>query len=492
MSSFPSALYSAAQSRELDARVTRELGITGVELLERAGAAAWEVLSATWPHVKRIAVVCGGGNNGGDGYVVARLAKESGRDVRLLACTPPAELRGDAAVAAGKVGADVRAFAPAELAGADLIVDAIFGTGLAREVEGSLRSAIEAINATGAPAFAIDIPSGLGADTGAVLGAAVRATATVTFVGLKPGLFTGAGSGHAGKVLFRDLGAPSSAYDGIEPAARRIDLTALASLLPRRRRDAHKGDFGHVLVIGGDYGHAGAPRMAGEAAARAGCGLVTVATRPEHALLIPAARPELMARGIATPSDLSALLEHVDVIAIGPGLGNSDWSRKLLARVMETRHPLVLDADALNLLAAEPARSDRWIVTPHPGEAARMLDMDTAAVQSDRLRAAAELRSRYGGVAVLKGSGTIIAAGDGAPSICSDGNPGMASGGMGDVLTGVIAGLLAQGFAQADAARLGVCLHAAAADQSAADGERGMLAGDLLPRIRRLANPWTR
>jgi NAD(P)H-hydrate epimerase len=183
------------------------------------------------------------------------------------------------------------------------------------------------------------------------------------------------------------------------------------------------------------------------------------------------------------------VLERADVVAIGPGLGNSDWSRKLLARVMEARQPLVLDADALNLLAAEPARSDRWIVTPHPGEAARMLGATAAAVQSDRLRATAELRTRYGGVAVLKGSGTIIAAGDGAPSICSDGNPGMASGGMGDVLTGVIAGLLAQGFAPADAARLGVCLHAAAADQAAADGERGMLAGDLLPRIRRFANP---
>jgi len=490
MPSLPAALYGAAESRRLDALVTEQLGISGVELLERAGAAAWEVLAATWPAARNIVVVCGAGNNGGDGYVIARLAKAAGRNVRVLACTPPSELRGEAAVAARAASPGIQPFAAADLAGADLIVDAVFGTGLTRPVEGVFRAVIEAINAAGAPVFAVDIPSGLSADTGSVLGAVVRATATVTFIGLKTGLFTGAGPDRAGRLFFRDLGAPRSVYAKVESVAARIDLESVVALLPPRRRDAHKGDFGHVLVIGGDQGFAGAPRMAAEAAARTGAGLVTVATRPEHAALIPAARPELMARGISAPADLGPLLERADVVAIGPGLGQSDWSRALLARVMETRHALVLDADALNLLAAEPARSDRWVLTPHPGEAARLLGTETAAVQADRLCAAAELQARYGGVAVLKGSGTIIAAGDRVPSICSAGNPGMASGGMGDVLTGVIAGLLAQRFAPAVAARIGVCLHAAAADAAAAKGgERGLLAGDLMPEIRRLANP---
>jgi NAD(P)H-hydrate epimerase len=366
----------------------------------------------------------------------------------------------------------------------------VFGTGLGRLIEGPLRTAVESINAAGSPVFALDIPSGLSADTGAILGAAVRATATVTFIGLKPGLFTGAGPEHAGRVALRDLGATPPMLGTVAPAAQRIDLPSLAHLLPPRRRDAHKGDFGHVLVVGGDQGFAGAARMAGEAAARSGCGLVTVATRPEHAALIPVARPELMARGIGTASELGPALERASVVAIGPGLGQSDWSRKLLARVLDSHLPLVLDADALNLLAAEPARSDRWVLTPHPGEAARLLGASTVEIQSDRLRAASMLCERFGGVAVLKGSGTIVASHGQLPAICSDGNPGMASGGMGDVLTGVIAGLLAQRLDLVDAARLGVCLHAAAADQAAADGgERGLLAGDLMARIRCLANP---
>jgi NAD(P)H-hydrate epimerase len=490
MSVLPTALYNAAQSRELDREVTGKLGIAGVELLERAGAAAWEALNDHWPPARSIAVVCGAGNNGGDGYVLARLARAAGRKVRVLACTPPADLRGDAAVAARDAQLEIEPFAPAGLEGADLIVDAVFGTGLARPVEGLQRLAIEAINAAGAPVFAIDIPSGLSADTGAVLGAAVRAAATVTFIGLKPGLFTGAGPECAGRIEFRDLGAPASAYAAIRAAARRVDLDALEALLPRRPRNAHKGDFGRVLVVGGDYGYAGAARMAAEAAARAGTGLVTVATRPEHAALIPAARPELMARGIAKANDLAPLLEAADVIAVGPGLGRSDWSQRLFAKVIESSRPLVMDADALNLLAAEPAQSDRWILTPHPGEAARLLGTDPATIQADRLRAAKELRDSFGGVVVLKGAGTAIVAADEVPAICSDGNPGMASGGMGDVLTGLIAGLLAQRFAPADAARLGVCLHARAADRAAAEGgERGLLAGDLMPWIRRLANP---
>ncbi|MBI2970737.1 MAG: NAD(P)H-hydrate dehydratase, partial [Gammaproteobacteria bacterium] len=333
----------------------------------------------------------------------------------------------------------------------------------------------------------LDIPSGLHADTGQAMGACVRATATVTFIGLKPGLFTGAGPGHAGRILFAGLDVPQEIYSGIRPACYRIDYESQKHCLGERRRDAHKGDFGHVLVAGGDYGFPGSVRLAAEAAARVGSGLVSVATRPEHAALIPLARPELMARGVTRASDLAPLLERATVIALGPGLGQSSWGTSLFARLLEARLPKVLDADALRLLAKEPVRSEDWVLTPHPGEAAELLQIDTAAVQADRFHAAQELRERYGGVVVLKGAGTVVVAGE-DPCVCSDGNPGMASGGMGDVLTGVIAGLLAQGAGPERSACFGVCLHAAAADRASEDGTRGLLAGDLMPWLRRLVN----
>jgi NAD(P)H-hydrate epimerase len=259
-------------------------------------------------------------------------------------------------------------------------------------------------------------------------------------------------------------------------------------LPPPRPKNAHKGLFGHVLVVGGDYGFAGAARMAAEAAARVGAGLVSVATRPEHALLIPVARPELMARGIESPEALGPLLERAGVIAVGPGLGNSDWSAALFSRILETGAQLVVDADALNLLARDPLKRSDWILTPHPGEAARLLGCTSAEVQNDRFAAAAQLQQRYGGVCVLKGCGTVIATETQAPAVCSDGNPGMASGGLGDVLTGTIAGLLAQGLDLHAAALLGVCLHAAAGDRAARDGQRGLLAMDLMSWLRRLMN----
>lgn len=486
-------LYTAAGVRELDRQAIEVEGVPGLELMERAGRTAWNHLIDAWPGAGDIAVVCGAGNNAGDGYVLARLALEQGWRVSLLALADPGDLRGDARAAAEKYLAArgrVSPFAGAAFAGAGVIVDALLGTGLDREVTGPYRAAIEAMNDAKTPVLSIDIPSGLEADTGRVLGAAVRAAVTVTFIGRKQGLYTGDAADYRGNTGFADLDVPSAVYQRVRPSAHLVDPGSYLHLLSRRARTAHKGHYGHVLVVGGDYGYAGAARMAAEAAARCGAGLVSIATRPEHAVTIPTGRPELMAAGIQGADGLSPLLERASVIALGPGLAQSGWSRSLFGRILETRLPLVVDADGLNLLAQDPVRRDNWVLTPHPGEAARLLDTSVAEIQGNRFAAAAALQEKYGGSILLKGSGTLVMDDTGNTAVCAGGNPGMASGGMGDVLTGLVAGLIAQGLAAGDAAGLAACVHGAAADRLAAEyGERGLLATDLLPVIRRLLNP---
>jgi NAD(P)H-hydrate epimerase len=274
----------------------------------------------------------------------------------------------------------------------------------------------------------------------------------------------------------------------VEPLAELRRLADLQSLAAPRLRNAHKGSFGHVLVIGGDHAMAGAVRLAGEAALRSGAGLVTVATRAEHAAAVSAGCPELICRGVENGQQLRALMAKASVIVIGPGLGQSGWARALLATVLEARQPVVADADALNLIAREPVNRENWILTPHPGEAARLLGQDTMAVQSDRLAAAVAINRAYGGVTVLKGAGTIVCAGDQRPMVCGAGNPGMATAGMGDVLSGVLGGLLAQGLSPLQAARAGVCVHACAGDRAAQDGERGLLARDVIAALRGVLN----
>jgi NAD(P)H-hydrate epimerase len=301
--------------------------------------------------------------------------------------------------------------------------------------------------------------------------------------------FTGEGPACCGDILFDDLQIPADLYGSVTASCHLYDGRDLPVLLPPRSRTAHKGDHGHVLVIGGDNGMAGAARMAAEAAARCGAGLVSVATRAVHAGIQAALRPELMFRGVETVDELTPLLERASVIAAGPGLGTASWGRKLLEAAIARELPLVVDADALNLLPVMPHRRNNWILTPHPGEAARLLGITTREVQQDRFRAVHELVEQYHGVVILKGAGTLIAASDAPTCICTAGNPGMASGGMGDVLTGVIAGLLAQGLRRYDAARAGVYLHARAGDLAAAGGERGLLATDLFTYLRGLVNP---
>jgi hydroxyethylthiazole kinase-like uncharacterized protein yjeF len=487
-------LYTAAQVRELDHLAIEEAGIPGYTLMTRAGAACWQVLRDNWPDARRVSVVCGTGNNGGDGYVVARLAQAAGLQVQLLQLGDVARIHGDAARARQDflvAGGQVAAFGQANLDAPDVIVDAMLGTGLERPLAGEWLDAALAVNASACPVLAIDIPSGLLADSGHVPGEAVRANVTVTFIGRKQGLFTGLGPDYTGEVCFDDLGIPAAVSERVAASAKLHTGPSLAGLGGPRRRAAHKGDFGHVLVVGGGPGMAGAARLAGEAALRSGAGLVSLATHPQHASVIAASCPELISHAVAGARDLRPLLGRAGVVVIGPGLGRSGWAKSLLACVLDTALSLVVDADALNLLAAEGARRDNWILTPHPGEAGRLLRQTTAAVQVDRFAAARALQDQHAGSVILKGAGSIVCSDSGPLAVCAAGNPGMATAGMGDVLSGVIGGLLAQGLSLADAALAGVCLHAAAGDRAALGGERGLLARDVIAELRPLLNQAT-
>ena len=492
MNNLPVNLYRVAQVRALDRIAIAEFKLPGATLMERAGAACFAHLLRRWPAARSVGVLCGIGNNGGDGFVIARLAHTAGWQVRVVQVGERDKIHGDALTALQRLeaaGVPVVAWDAMVLPECEVWVDALLGTGLNGEVTGVWRAAIAALNASARPILSVDIPSGLDADTGHMWGDAVRSSTTMTFIGLKQGLFTGAAPDCCGALSFDALDIPAAVMAREPPSATRISRAWIQTCLPRRLRSAHKGHFGHVAIFGGDHGMSGAARLAGEAAARVGAGLVSVATRPEHAALLSIARPELMCQGVTTAADARRVLAQVTVAAIGPGLGQSAWARMLFEQLLDAELPCVIDADALNLLAAEPVRCDHWVLTPHPGEAARLLNTTVAQVQHDRFAAADALQKTYGGVVVLKGEGTLVAAPDSAVYVCDAGNPGMASGGMGDVLTGVIAGLMAQGLSLTDAACAGVYVHAAAADHAARGGERGLLASDVLDGLRVNVNP---
>ncbi len=488
MQEIPLNLYRADQVQKLDRIAIEQFHIPGFELMNRAGYAAFDALRSRWPDARRIAVLCGTGNNGGDGFVLARCACEAGMDVSAYQAGSADRLSADALHAkqlAEQLGVVSEPWHRQKLDSFDVVVDALLGTGLKGEVKERWAVAIEAINGSGKPVLALDIPSGLDADTGSPLGVAVRAQVTVTFIGLKQGLFTGEGPGYCGEVRLERLELPESAYLSVRPAA--VLVTDRRKFKPRCR-NAHKGDFGHVLIVGGDYGMSGAARLAGEAALRVGAGLVSIATRRSHSGVLNLPRPELMCHGVEEADELHPLLERATVVVIGPGLGKRRWGETMLKAVLGSGLPLVVDADALNLLASTPHARNDWVLTPHPGEAARLLQTTSAKIQADRFTSIKTLQKQFGGVCVLKGAGTLILAQDGCPKLCGAGNPGMACGGMGDVLSGVIGSLLAQKFTLPDAAREGVLIHALAADRAAVAGERGLLPSDLMPHLRKLVN----
>jgi NAD(P)H-hydrate epimerase len=491
----PQRVLGAEQVRELERLAIDTLGVTDYELMCRAGAAALRALVQRWPAARSIAVVCGAGNNAGDGLVVARLARAAGLAVSVLLVVAAERFRGAAAQAADASRAAGLALGPFDaevLRKADVIVDALLGTGLTRAVDGEFAAALDAINAAEVPVLALDVPSGLDADTGLPWRKAVRASATVTFLALKQGLFLGAAPDYCGELEFADLELPPDLGSRLAPPLRRLVFADLKRALPRRPRTAHKGSCGRLLLVGGGPGMPGAIRLAAEDALRVGAGLVYVATHRDSVASVLAGRPEIICRSVSSGGDLEGLLKEVDGVVVGPGLGRSAWAYRLWRHLVRADLPLVLDADGLNLLAAEPLERDSWLLTPHPAEAARLLpNASVESVQRDRVGAARALARRYRAIAVLKGASTLIATPreDAPLDVCDRGNPGMATGGTGDVLAGTVGALLVQTGDLALSARAGVLLHALAGDDAARGGERGTIAGDLLPHLRAWANP---
>lgn len=493
--SSPSLLYTGAQVRALDAYAIAN-GTPGYTLMKRAGEAALRALRSRWPTAMRLLIVAGSGNNAGDGYVLARFAQAAGLTARVLAVTDPQRLQNEARSAYEDFrasGGQIDVYDPGMLASADVMVDALLGTGLTSLVRAPFTDAIAALNGCGRPVFCLDLPSGLNADSGAVMGAAVRADCTISFVALKIGLFLLDGPDHVGRLIFDDLEVSPPELVQYRPALQRLSESDIIAALPPRRRAANKGDFGRVLIVGGAAGMPGAVRLAGEACLRVGAGLVSVATARENLAAISAGRPELILHAIDGPEALEQPVAAADVIAIGPGLGRSMWARGIMERVLASGKPLVIDADALNLLAERALVAPPGsVMTPHPGEAARLLGVKTADIQADRMAALRQLCEWHpGAIIVLKGAGTLIGVANQShpvPGLCERGNPAMATAGMGDVLTGAIAGILGQCKDPWLAARAGVMAHALAGDDLARDRQRGVLALEVAEGINRWVN----
>ena len=512
-SRLPRRLYRAAEVQQLDRIAIDQFGIEGFILMQRAAHACFSALLEHWPETKRIRVFAGAGNNAGDGYVIAALARQHGLQSEVIALSPPERLAGDAAKAWQLAQDNDVAIIPftnfqveaVEGRSQSVLVDALLGTGLDREVTGDFAAAIAAINTDDSPVLSVDIPSGLHANTGEPLGGAVAADITVTFIGMKQGLLTGTAPNYTGRLYFSNLEVPAEVYaheSAAMPVVKRIDINSVLTFIKPRAPASHKGSFGHVVVVGGDRGYGGAAMMAAEAAQRSGAGLVSVITRSEHRPGFLARRPELMVAGTEDEgADIDSVIAKATVLVVGPGLGRGRWGEALLQRCLAaqiSQHiPVVIDADGLNLLADRDhgqadIKRDTWILTPHPGEAARLLGCLLEDVKADRFAAIEALQNKWGGTCLLKGSGSLLRSSQ-EPEItylCDEGNAGMASGGMGDVLAGVTAALLAQGLEMGQALQCAVCVHGEAADLVAAEhGQRGLLATDLVPVIRQLLNP---
>jgi ADP-dependent NAD(P)H-hydrate dehydratase / NAD(P)H-hydrate epimerase len=485
-------LYTGDQTRALDALAQTQLGLTDTLLMKRAGRAAFQLAQQLWPMVKSWRLLCGGGNNGGDGYVFAALASQAGHAVAVNYLSDPQHLTGAAKAAflyALQENVTVEPFTQVNWTPDTVVVDALLGTGLKTDVRPEWAAVMQLINQQHSPVLALDLPSGLNANTGAEMGVAIKAQHTLTFIAPKIGLYTGRGPSLAGQIHIADLGIPATLADSLDAAALRIQLYDGLAWLTPREQDAHKGQFGHVLVIGGDLGMGGAALLSAEAAAFSGAGMVSLATRSEHVGAALTRRPEIMALGVQRGQELQAKLSQASCVVVGPGLGRSAWSEQLLQVAVAAPHPLVLDADALNLLAAGrlpwPSHS-QWVMTPHPGEAARLLGISAPEVQADRVAAVKALYTQYGGVVVLKGAGSLIYDGQ-QLWLAKVGNPALATAGSGDVLSGLIGSLMGQGLTPTQAACLGVCVHGAAADLCApTTGLAGLQAAELLPALREI------
>ena len=454
-------------------------------LLAQAAAAALAALQAGWPQARRLLVLAGPGNNGGTGYRLARLASQTGWQAQVVCTVAPQSLPARAAADAWRAGGGSTTVFAGQLPAADVVVDALYGTGLNRALAGKDAALVTALNASGQPVLALDVPSGVLAGNGQVPGEAVRASVTLAFLLPLLSLRCGPALPWVGHYRW----APLLALPLPRPAMQLAGMADLAAALPARAVQAHKGQHGHVLVIGGDHGTGGAAMLAAEAALRSGAGLVSVATRAAHVAPLLARLPEAMAFDADDHALLASRLQASSCVVIGPGLGQAVWGQQLWQQVQRCGKPMLLDADALNLLAASPHPVPGAVLTPHPGEAARLLGTDVAGVQVDRPGAVQALVERFAATVVLKGAGSLVGSPGQRPALVEAGNPGMAVGGMGDVLSGVIAALIGQGLPPHQAARAGTLMHAVAGDRAAGLQPRGLLPTDLMPHLRVLANP---
>ncbi len=498
-------VVTATTMQQLDQRTISEFGIDGLTLMENAGRCCAELIEAEYgPLSRTIVVIAGKGNNGGDGYVIARILGEHGWKTRVIVLARREEIAGDARVNLDLLAPDRVTFATEssalleefKLMAEDVIlVDAIFGTGLRNKATGLFVEAIEIINSTNNPVIAIDIPSGIDANNGLVLGSAIRANLTVTFALAKVGHVLYPGAEFTGKLIVVDIGIPAELTSGTD-VFEFLDIDSISPMLRRRELQSHKGSNGHVFIVAGSTGKTGAAAMAANSAVRAGAGLVTLAIPASLNPILEIKTTEAMTLSLPDNGngffggDCQSVLEQASrdksVIAIGPGVGMHPVTSKLVRDFLgSVRSPLIIDADGLNAIAVDMniliARQNSILIfTPHPGEMARLSGLSTAEVESDRLGVAKAFAQKYNVHLILKGSRTVIASPDGSLAINGSGNPGMATGGMGDVLTGVLAALIAQGYSPEHSCRIGVFLHGYAADiVSREKGEIGMSAVDV-------------
>ena len=486
----PLPVHTTQQSIELEDLVKRDYAISGYELMRRAGGGAFEKYQELWPQCRNIAIICGAGNNGGDGYEFASAALDAGFDAEVRYTndpkTPEARMARDKYQSRG--GKLVPNHFDSKCSEFDVVIDALLGIGLNKQITGRMADAVNVINQTAKRVMSLDIPTGVDSDSGSLAGPVVKADATVTFISPKLGLLCLPASEYVGRLFVDTLDVPKDAYSKVGNVAHLVDPNEFGPKIPIRRPAAYKSSVGQVLIIGGSESMEGAALMAAQAAYRAGAGLVSIATINENSSLFRQQTPEIRVYRVTETTELEKLIEIHDVIGIGPGLGFSDNARKVVEIVGKSEKKIVVDADGLNVLAEIGLTSDNWILTPHLGEAARLLGTTTDKIRNERLDTASKIVGRYGSVCVLKGQNTVIASNEDT-WICTRGNPGMATAGMGDVLTGVICGIWGAGTNMATAARAGVWIHAAAGDESAAEqGQVGLMATDLLPGIRRNLN----
>jgi NAD(P)H-hydrate epimerase len=488
------ALFTAKSVAELDRIAIQEQGIPGIVLMKRAGRVVLNELLEAFGQPRLLSIFCGSGNNGGDGYIVAALAAAKNIPVQVIELSQ--KLSADASAAkqfALEANVPCTAFDGNQHIEEGVIVDSLLGTGFSGELREPYGEAIQLINDSGLPIVAVDIPSGLNPDTGNITEVSVLANMTITFFGAKQGLFTGQGPVACGEVILDSLDVPEVIFEQVPANAELLDIFELLEYLPQLSIDGHKTQRGHAMVVGGEQGYGGAAIMAAEACLKAGAGMTSLSTRPAHIGAMLVRQPEVMACPVVSGQELEPLLDRPNVLVVGPGLGRSSWSEQLLQKAVAAGLPMVLDADALNILAegrvVPNPDGSQWVLTPHGGEAARLLGVSIEEVQADRFSAVRQLQENYGAVVLLKGPGTLIAGPGEVIKLCPYGNPAMATAGMGDILSGIIGALIAQGCDLQTATELACCLHSSAADMAAdAQGQRGLVATDIMPYLGSLFN----